>query len=133
MKRVIPLFAIVCALFTGCSKQDTPSPYTTNDSLLSRPLDPVADPIVAPGQDSFAQYIDERRVRTPEHLAIMKRFASNPTIVAAVYRDFRSYRKKNVKPESEEVARFLAHHKITLEELKAILEEGDRLGWSKHE
>ena len=133
MKKGIAFFALICALFIGCGKQESPSPYTTNDSLLSRPLDPVADPIVVPGQDSFKQYVDARRVRTPEHLAIMKRFDANPSLVAFVYRDFRSLRKKNVAPDSEEVKKFLAHHKITLEELKAILEEGDRLGWSKHE
>lgn len=131
MKRGIAFFAIVCACFTGCGKQDAPQPYTTNDSLLSTPLDPVADPIVMPGQDSFKQYIDPRRVRTPEHLAIMKRFPA--TEVAKIYRNFRPLRKQKVAPESEEVKKFLADHAITLVELKAILEEGDRLGWSKVE
>jgi hypothetical protein len=130
MKKGLAIIALF-ALISGCNRQDAPQLQVSNDSLLSRPLDPIADPIVMPGQDSFKQYIDPRRVRTPEHLATMKRFA--PVQVAAIYRDFRPLRKMGVAPRSKEVTKFLADHAITLVELKAILEEGDRLGWSRVE
>jgi hypothetical protein len=129
MKKELAIIALCTMLQSACNKQDTPAPQTTNDSLLSKPLDPVADPIVLPGQDSFKQYIDAKRVRTPEHLATMKRFTA--VQVAKIYHDFRPLRKKAVTTDSKEVAKFLTDHAITLVELKAILEEGDRLGWSK--
>ena len=129
MKKGLRVFALYSALFLGCNKKDVQPEQVTNDSLLSKPLDPVATPVTLPGQDSFKQYIDPNRVRTPEHLATMKRFTPNEVVI--VYHDFRPLRKKGVTPDSPEVKKFLTDHKITLVELKAILEEGDRLGWSK--
>ncbi len=73
-------------------------------------------------------YIDYRRIRTPEHLATMKRFT--PTQVRDVYHDFKPLRSVKASTESDEVVKFLEAKKITLGELKAILEEGDRLGWA---
>jgi hypothetical protein len=131
MKKELAIFALYTAFFIGCSKQDAPPPQTTSDSLLSRPLDPAANPITLPGQDSFKQYIDPNRVRTPEHLATMKRFTPNEVVI--VYHDFKPLRKKGLTAQSPEVTKFLTDHSITLVELKAILEEGDRLGWSKVE
>lgn len=129
--KILAIIFVVAAVIGGCGKSETPSPQGSNDSLLSKPLDAERDPIVMPGQDSFARYIDPRRVRTPEHLATMKRFA--PAEVVRVYHDFRPLRQKGLTPRSPEVAKFLTDHAITLAELKAILEEGDRLGWSKVE
>lgn len=130
MKTVSILLLLLGIAAIGCSKHEAAPQQGSNDSLLSKPLDPVQNPVAVHVPDSFKQYVDLKRVRTPEHLATMKRFT--PSEVVIVYRDFRPLRKKGVTPESAEVTTFLTEHKITLVELKAILEEGDRLGWSKN-
>jgi len=47
-----------------------------------------------------------------------------------VYHDFKPLRSADMSSESDEVVKFLTTKQITLKELKAILEEGDRLGWA---
>jgi hypothetical protein len=127
--KILAIILLSASVSIGCGKKDAAPEQPTNDSLLSKPLDPERDPVIVPGQDSFKQYIDPRRVRTPEHLAIMKRFKA--TEVAKIYHRFRPLRQKQVTPQSPEVTTFLSENGISLDELKAILEEGDRLGWSK--
>ena len=129
MKIGLVFATLIAAVLVSCNKKEAPEEKPSNDSLLSRPLDPVKDPVITPQLDSFKSYIDPRRVRTPEHLAIIKRFT--PVQVTAIYRDFRPLRKQGFQPGSPEVEKFLKDRSITLEELKAVLEEGDRLGWSK--
>jgi hypothetical protein len=126
MKRYF-LFLILISFVIGCSKESD-APKTSNDSLLQKPLDVELDtlPIKKPTKEEW--YIDYRRMRTPEHLATMKRFT--PIEVRDIYHDFKPLRSAKASPESEEVQKFLTTKHINLKELKAILEEGDRLGWA---
>lgn len=128
MKIVLAIF-FFSIILSGCGKQERSAPQGTSDSLLSTPLDPERSPVPVNVSDSVKPYVDMKRLRTPEHQAIMKRFT--PDEVVRVYHDFRPLRKQGVTSETAEVRKFLADHTITLTELKAILEEGDRLGWSK--
>jgi hypothetical protein len=125
MKKVYLLFIVL--LLAGCSKESD-APKTSNDSLLQKPLDITVDTIATTKPIPKEWYVDKRRIRTPEHLATMKRFT--PTQVRDIYRDFKPLRSANASSESGEVVKFLTSKQITLKELKAILEEGDRLGWA---
>lgn len=111
----------------GCSKESD-APKASNDSLLQKPLDLTNDTIATAKPIPKEWYVDKRRIRTPEHLATIKRFT--PTQVRDIYHDFKPLRSAEVSSESDEVVKFLATKQITLKELKAILEEGDRLGWA---
>lgn len=125
MKKVYLLVVVI--LLAGCSKESD-APKTSNDSLLQKPLDLSRDTIATAKPIPSEWYVDKRRMRTPEHLATMKRFT--PEQVRDVYHDFKPLRTADVHSESDEVVKFLAKKQITLKELKAILEEGDRLGWA---
>ncbi|HEY6172208.1 MAG TPA: hypothetical protein VIX80_08125 [Candidatus Kapabacteria bacterium] len=125
MKKVYLLLAVL--LLVGCSKESD-APKASNDSLLQKPLDLTKDTVATAKPIPKEWYVDKRRIRTPEHLATMKRFT--PTQVRDVYHDFKPLRSADMSSESDEVVKFLATKQITLKELKAILEEGDRLGWA---
>jgi uncharacterized protein YcfL len=125
MKKVYLLLAVL--LLVGCSKESD-APKTTNDSLLQKPLDPVVDIVKTDKPTPEEWYVDKRRIRTPEHLATMKRFT--PIQVRDIYHDFKPIRSIKASAESDQVMKFVGVKKITLKELKAILEEGDRLGWA---
>ena len=125
MKKTYLLLVIL--LLVGCSKESD-VPKTSNDSLLQKPLDLTNDTIATAKPTPEEWYVDKRRMRTPEHLATMKRFT--PVEVRDIYHDFKPLRTAKASIESDEVVKFLAAKKITLGELKAILEEGDRLGWA---
>jgi hypothetical protein len=125
MKHIYVLFIAIAII--GCSKKSD-EPKASNDSLLQKPLNAAVDtvPIAKPKPNEW--YIDATHLRTPEHLAIMKRFDAGE--VRDIYHDFRPLRNDKTSPSSPEVQDFLRKKHISLEELKAILEEGDRLGWS---
>jgi len=125
MKKVYLL--LVVSLLIGCGKESD-APKTSNDSLLQKPLDPIRDTVATAKPVPEEWYVDKRRIRTPEHLETMKRFT--PIQVRDVYHDFKPLRSAKASAESDEVVKFLEAKKITLKELKAILEEGDRLGWA---
>jgi hypothetical protein len=112
----------------GCGKEHADVPPPTNDSLLSKPLNPKLDTIPLPDSIMNVWWVDKSRMRTPEHLALLKRF--NALDVRDIYHYFKPIRNENAKPSSPQVQEFLQKYKITLDELKAILEEGDRLEWS---
>ena len=126
MRIIFYLFFLF--VFASCSRNNS-APKLSNDTLLQKPLDPAKDTVALPKPKAGEWYIDPTRIRTPEHLAIMKRFT--PVEVLGVYHDFKPLRKSNVHSDSPEVQKFIERKHITLDELKAILEEGDRLGWSK--
>ncbi len=114
-------------LIIGCSKENS-APKVATDSLLQKPLNPVVDTVPITKPKATEWYIDATRIRTPQHIALMKRFL--PMEVRNVYHDFKPMRKSKAEATSPEVTKYLQEKKITLDELKAILEEGDRLGWS---
>lgn len=113
-------------LLSSCSKMDKPG--AGNDSLLVKPMnvDPIPE-AQAPKDSSSGLLIDQARFRTPEHEALLRRF--EPADVVRIYHAFKEIRKPGIK--EEQIEKFVKEKKITTDELKAILEEGDRLGWSK--
>ena len=125
MKRTIYILTLA-ALLIGCGKKSDEPKANTNDSLLTKTM--KTDSVMQPPPDPLTGlYIDRSRLRTPEHEALLARF--NPDQIVDIYHYFRPLRKASAT--KEEVDEYLKKKKITLEELKAVLEEGDRLGWSK--
>ncbi len=125
MNRFLLVVSFV-VLLSSCSKTDKPE--AGNDSLLVKPMnvDPVQE-AQAPNDTITGLLIDRTRLRTPEHEALLQRF--EPLEVVRIFHAFKEIRKPGIK--QEQVEKFIAEKKITADELKAILEEGDRLGWSK--
>ncbi len=116
----ILVLAIACF---GCSKhQDIPK---TQDSLLDKPL-AARDTTPAVIDSGNGLVIDAAHMRSDEHQQMLQRF--EPMEVLHIYHDYRPLRKPGVK--EKDVQTFLKSHKITHDELLAILDEGDRLGWS---
>lgn len=122
------LFAFSFVLFiSACSKKDD-KPAQSNDSLLTKRMEVDPLPEVKPKKDTATGLlVDQSRFRTPEHEAMLQRF--EPLDVARIYHAFRQIRKPGITPE--QIEKFTKEKKISVDELKAILEEGDRLGWGK--
>jgi hypothetical protein len=126
MNRFFLAFAVVL-FFISCSKMDE-KPPNSNDSLLVKPLNIQTIPESQPPPDTnTGLVVDQARLRTPEHEALLERFT--PYQVVNVYHDFKSIRKAGVA--QTQIDSFNRAKKISLDELKAILEEGDSLGWNR--
>jgi hypothetical protein len=120
------LFVAFGFIVSSCSHKDDRAAQP-NDSLLSKPMT-VAPPVaVPPSPKDSGLYIDRSRLRTPEHDKLLVRFT--PSQVVDIYHDFKPLRKEGT-PE-EQINNYLKVKKITIDELKAVLEEGDALGWAK--
>ncbi len=127
MNRFLFVFSLL-PLFMACSKMDD-KPAQGNDSLLSRRMDIDPLPEIKPKKDTATGLlIDQSSLRSPEHEVMLQRF--NAVEVARIYHAFREIRKPGIT--EEQINKFTKEKKITVDELKAILEEGDRLGWGKH-
>jgi len=116
--------AISMLLLASCTKHE--STPQQSDSVLSKPIvkQETAPAIIDSGNGLI---IDAAHMRTPEHQKLIARF--EPVDVVHIYHDYRPLRKDGTP--AAEVKKFEKEHKITHEELLAILEEGDLLGWSK--
>ena len=126
MNRLLPVFALAIFL-TACSKKDD-KPANANDSLLSKPMIVEFVPEAMVVKDTASGLlIDQSSFRTPEHVAMLQRFM--PLDVMRIYHAFKEIRKPGIT--EEQINTFTKDKKITVDELKAILEEGDRLGWGK--
>src|SRR3954462_4768957 len=118
----------VCALLVlvvGCRKE---SAENTSDSLLTQPganMQPSSKGVYVDSEKNLI--IDSSRMRPPEHQQALERFSAMQ--VRDTYHDYQPIRKPTITEAQR--TEFLTKHKITLVELKAILEEGDRLGWSQ--
>lgn len=121
----IALLILVAITFTACSKKSD-DPSHANDSLLTKPMSVPAVVQPPPAASDSGLVIDRSRLRTPEHQKLLSRF--QPMDVVNIYHDFKPLRKEST-PQSQ-IDEFLTKKKITLDELKAVLEEGDRLGWN---
>src|SRR4051812_30492249 len=124
MNRFVITCCIASALFS-CSKMDE-KPGAANDSLLSRPMNPAVVPEAQPRDTATGLLVDQARFRTPVHEAMLQRFG--PEEVVNIYHGFKAIRKPGIS--QSQLDSFERAKKISLDELKAILEEGDRLGWS---
>jgi hypothetical protein len=114
--------AIACLL--GACTKHTEGP--ASDTLLTKTL-VTHDSTPAKVDSGHGLVIDKSHMRTPEHDKLLARF--EPLDVVHIYHDYRPLRKDGIS--KTEIAAFLKSHKITQEELLAILDEGDRLGWSR--
>jgi hypothetical protein len=126
MNRYLSILAFVIFL-SACSKKED-KPANAGDSLLSKPM--TVDPIPEAQKKDTASglLIDQARFRSPEHEALLQRFEVYD--VVNIYHDFKSIRKPGIT--QAQIDSFDKAKKISVDELKAVLEEGDRLGWSKH-
>jgi hypothetical protein len=119
-----PVFALVAVLaLASCTKKEQTAP---DDTVLmtkyNEPFDTmhhaqIADTVVV---DSLAIHREQDEKK-------LHRF--QPKEVVVIYDAYRPLRKS--KPSEEEIEKFLREHKITRDELRAVLAEGDRLGWAK--
>jgi hypothetical protein len=126
MKKPILFLLLSLTVLSSCSKKE--EVVKPGDSVITHPIAPAKDTVLQEGIDpTHGLLIDRARLRTPEHEKLLERF--QPSEVVNIYHDFRPFRKPALK--QEEIDAFLEKKKITLEELKAILSEGDLLGWSK--
>ena len=126
MNRFIFIFSLL-VVFAACSIMND-KPAQTNDSLLSKRMDIDPLPEIKPTKDTATGLlIDQSSLRTPEHEALLQRF--NAVEVARIYHAFREIRKPGIT--EDQITKFTKEKKITVDELKAILEEGDRLGGGK--
>lgn len=123
MKHVLILLAIV--FFAGCQSKEETEVQQTIDSLVV-PQTPVStgSPVIV--DTSSGLLVDRSRMRTAEHMQTLARF--KPKEISQIYRNFRPLRKEGL--EQQRVDSFLKINKITLNELKTILSEGDQLNWN---
>jgi hypothetical protein len=111
----------------SCSKSE--KPLSQSDSVLVKPMTesvPEAQPVKA--DSTTGLLIDQSRYYTPEEQALLKRFSAREVVM--VFHNFRSIRKPGIT--QMQIDSFTKANKISIDELKAILQEGDRRGWSKH-
>ena len=126
MKTTAVILLFLSFAVVSCGKKE--EPMTQKDSVMVRPIAPAKDTVLQDGSDpKTGLVIDRARMRTPEHQKLLNRFS--PPQVVNIYHDFKPLRKADLK--QEQIDAYLKQKKITIEELKAILEEGDLLGWSK--
>lgn len=121
-KLVLLLLLIGFASCAGSDEEVVQDP--TVDSLVQRNT-PVATGDAIEMDTTTGFMVDKSRMRSPDHIATMERF--EPTEVVNVYSEFRPIRKPNLSRTS--LDSFLTFHKINEKELRAILYEGDQLGW----
>ena len=127
MTRLLSILSLLLFL-SACSKMDD-KPASGNDSLLAKRMDVVSVPEAQLQKDTNSGLlVDQSRFRTPEHEAKLQRF--DPIQLAKIYHAFGEIRKPGIT--EAQINAFTKEKKITVDELKAILEEGDRLGWGKH-
>lgn len=120
MKRAIALLSLI--LVAGCAPKDVAP--ARNDSLLATPsaVDTHTHPTILPNGlvlDS-SRMLDTTRART------LARFT--PKQILSVYQAYRPLRRADVS--QSQLDSFLSQQKLSLTELHAILEQGDRLGWN---
>jgi hypothetical protein len=125
MNRFLIIFSAI-TLFVSCSKKEEKS-LSTSDSILAKPITENV-PEAQPKPDSLTGLlIDQSRFYTPEQQALLNRFS--PSAIVSIYHDFKSVRKPGIS--ETQIDSFTKAKKISVNELKAILQEGDRRGWNK--
>ena len=121
------IFILLCTfLLAACSKKEG-QPGQSNDSILAKPVTTEAIPPMVSKDTASGLIIDQSTFRTPEHQALLDRFSVND--VVRIYHAFKQIRKPGITQDQTD--KFLKENKISIDELKAILEEGDIHGWGK--
>jgi len=120
------LFIILALFLAACSKKEEKS-FSVSDSILAKPITENV-PEAQPKTDSLTGLlIDQSRYYSPEQQALLNRFS--PSAVVSIYHDFKSVRKSGIT--QGQIDSFTKAKKISIDELKAVLQEGDRRGWNK--
>jgi hypothetical protein len=116
--------ALLILVSIGCTGKREPAEAVRNDTTLAIPS--VADTHSHLTKLPNGAVIDSTRIMSKDNEKQLSRF--NAKQVLAVYEAYRPLRRRDVS--SEQLDSFLMSEKITLNELHAILETGDKLGWS---
>ena len=120
------LFSLLCLLLISCSKKEEKS-LSGSDSILSKPVTEVVQEAQPKADTNTGLLVDQSRFYTPEQQALLNRF--EPEQVVNIYHDFKSIRKPGIT--DAQIDSYIKSKKISLDELKAILQEGDKRGWNK--
>src|ERR1041385_9103522 len=124
--RYLVVLLFIAITLSACSKKEEKNPLGS-DSVFSKPVTeniPESQPKI---DSASGLLVDQSRFYSPEQQALLNRFV--PGQVVSIYHDFKPLRKSGIT--QTQINTFLQARKITLEELKAILEEGDKRGWNK--
>lgn len=120
--RSIAFLSLISLL--ACGKREQGG--AVDDSVLTKkynePFDTIRRPEIA---DTFA--VDSLTIHRERDEKKLQRF--RPKQVVAIYEAYRPLR--NPKTNEEQIEAFLRQQKITRDELRSVLAEGDRLGWAK--
>jgi hypothetical protein len=121
--KYIPLVLTSLLAFAACSKtEEVGNPDTVLVTKYNEPFDTVRHPAVT---DTLA--VDSAAIH--RHQDEMKLARFTPKEVVVIYDGYRPLRKRGTS--EAQIEAFLRERKITREELRVILAEGDRLGWAK--
>lgn len=115
---------VLCILVVSCARKDETSDIAHSDTLLQTPATPDTHSHSTSLENGLL--IDSSRLMPAEREKALARFT--PKQILAVYRAYRPLRRTDISQSS--VDSFLRVQRINMNELHAILEEGDRLGWS---
>ncbi|HEY3874207.1 MAG TPA: hypothetical protein VGM92_01920 [Candidatus Kapabacteria bacterium] len=117
------LVVLGAMLVAACAKHENAA---MQDTLLTSPSHPTPAP--GPHVDSATGlWVDSSVIRQQPDIQVLKRFT--PQEVVALYDAYRPLR--NSSTTQPEVDSFERAHRISSGELRSVLSEGDRLGWSK--
>lgn len=124
MKKLLMLSLLALAL-VSCAGSDEEVVHDPAVDSLIKPQAPVATGDAIELDTTTGFMVDKSRIRSPDHISTMERF--EPTQVVSIYTEFRPIRKPSLSKSS--LDSFLKHHDVNEKELRAILYEGDQLGW----
>ncbi len=120
MKYLLSILLVISAL--GCSKHEEAA---SNDSLLTTPMNPQLVQTSHP--DSTGLVVDTFMAQQQPDIERLK--GIDPVRVVRIYDAYQPLRSHSTSPAQRDA--FVKKQKITTEQLKSVLAEGDRLGWGK--
>ena len=124
MKKLI-LLSLLALGIVSCAGSDEEVVHDPAVDSLVKPQSPVATGDAIELDTTTGFMVDKSRMRSPDHISTMERF--EPTQVVSIYTSFRPIRSSSLSKSS--LDSFLKHHGVNEKELRAILYEGDQLGW----
>jgi hypothetical protein len=119
-------YILLSFIVVSCSKQEEKS-FPGSDSVFSKPVTENVQESQPKVDTSTGLLIDQSRYYTPEQQSLLNRF--EPGQIVNIYHDFKLIRKPGIT--QTQIDAFIKGKKISLDELKAILQEGDKRGWNK--
>ena len=122
MKYYLIALVAFCVLMSCSKKEPASNPDTVLTTKYNEPFDTMHHAEV-----SDTLVLDSLAIHREQDEKKLHRF--QPKEVVAIYDAYRPLRKPHTS--EEQIEAFLREHKITRDELRAVLAEGDRLGWAK--